>query len=141
MKTHFVTRIDQRPGSVILSIVQSGDFTINSSKNPAWSRHLDSIADELVRLTAVCDVQLRDPGVIDRILNNDETVCGKRNPIGFRKLRSLIAATYGSLNKAIDRLGPEEVKAMTDEIAARIDRHREVGGTRASQRKLWGEGS
>jgi hypothetical protein len=107
-------------------------WVMNSTKNAAWSRHLDAIADELVRLTAVCDVQLRDPGVIDRILNNDETVCGKRNPIGFRKLRSLLVATYGSLNKAIDRLGPEEVKAMTDDIVARIDKHREAGGARAS---------
>jgi len=118
-------------------MVETGGITINSSKNPAWSRHLDAIADELVRLTAVCDVQLRDSCVVDRILNNDESVCGKRNPVGFRKLRSLLVATYGSLNKAIDRLGPEEVKAMTDEIAARIDRHREAGGTRVSSRKPW----
>ena len=118
-------------------MVETGGFTISASKNPVWSRHLDSIADELVRLTAVCDVQLRDPGVVDRILNNDESVCGKRNPIGFRKLRSLLVATYGSLNKAIDRLGAEEVKAMTEEIAARIDRHREAGGTRVSARKPW----
>jgi len=123
------------------SLFNRGGWFMNSTRNAAWSRHLDAIADELVRLTAVCDVQLRDPGVIDRILNNDETVCGKRNPIGFRKLRSLLVATYGSLNKAIDRLGPEEVKAMTDEIAARVDRHREAGGARVSKRKLWGEGS
>jgi hypothetical protein len=86
-------------------------------------------------------VQLRDPGVVDRILNNDETVCGKQNPVGFRKLRSLLVATYGSLNKAIDRLGPEEVKAMTDEIAARIDKHREAGGIKVSTRKPWSKGS
>ena len=118
-------------------MVETRGITINSSKNPVWSRHLDAIADELVRLTAVCDVQLRDPGVVDRILNNDESVCGKKNPVGFRKLRSLLVATYGSLNTAIDRLGPEEVKAMTEDIAARIDRHREAGGTRVSARKPW----
>lgn len=97
---------------------------MESSKNAVWVRHLDAIADELVRLTAICDVQLREPQVIDRILKNDETVCGKRNPIGFRKLRSLLVAVYGSLNKAIDRLGADETKAITDAIIARIDRHR-----------------
>ncbi len=86
-------------------------------------------------------MQLRDPGVVDRILNNDESVCGKRNPIGFRKLRSLLVATYGSLNKAIDRLGPEEVKAMTDEIAARLDKHRAAGGIKVSTRKPCSKGS
>jgi hypothetical protein len=114
---------------------------MKSSKNPTWSRHLDAIADELVRLTAICDVQLRDPGVVERIIKDDDTVCGKRNPNGFRKLRSLIVATYGSLNKAIDRLGPEEVKAMTDEIVARIDKHRTAGGSKVSERKPFGEGS
>lgn len=118
-------------------MAETGGITINSSKNPVWSRHLDAIADELLRLTAVCDVQLRDPGVVDRILNNDESVCGKKNPVGFRKLRSLLVATYGSLNKAIDRLGAEEVKAMTDEIADRIDKQRAAGGTKVSSRKPW----
>jgi len=106
---------------------------MKSSKNTAWVRHLDAIADELVRLTVICDVQLREPQVIDRILKNDETVCGKRNPIGFRKLRSLLIATYGSLNKAIDRLGADETKAITDEIVARIDRHRAASGQAVSK--------
>ncbi len=101
---------------------------MKSSKNTAWVRHLDTIADELVRLTVICDVRLREPQVIDRILANDETVCGKRNPIGFRKLRSLLMATYGSLNKAIDRLGADETKAITDEIIARVDRNRAASG-------------
>jgi hypothetical protein len=115
-----------------LATIQCGDLTIKSSRNTVWSRHLDDIADELLRLTAICDVRLRDPGVVERIIKSDETVCGKRNPVGFRKLRSLIIATYGSLNKAIDRLGPDEVKAMTDEIVARIDKLRAAGGTKVS---------
>jgi len=57
---------------------------MQSSKNFAWVRHLDTIADELVRLTAVCDVKLNEPQEIDRMLKNDETVCDNRNPIGFR---------------------------------------------------------
>ena len=39
-------------------------------KHTAWKRHLDTIADELVRLTAVCDVDLRVPGAIDRVLGS-----------------------------------------------------------------------
>jgi hypothetical protein len=74
-----------------------------------------------------CDVRLRDSGVIDRILKNDDTVCGTRNPIGFRKLRSLVMATFSSLNKAIDRIGPEEVKRITEAINERVDRARAGG--------------
>jgi hypothetical protein len=94
------------------------------SKHPAWSRHLDAMGAELVRLCIACNVRLRDPGVIDRILKNDESVCGTKNPIGFRKLRSLVMATYSSVNKAIDRIGPEELKVITDGIIERVEKLR-----------------
>ena len=93
----------------------------SSTGNP-WQRHFDTIADELVRLIVICDVQLREPQVIDRILKNDETVCGKPNPVAFRKLRNLLMATYNSVNKSVERIGKEETMAITDAIIARIDR-------------------
>lgn len=102
--------------------------------HPAWQRHLDSIADELLRLCIACDVRLRDPGVVERIIRNDETVCGRKNPIGFRKLRALVMATFDSLGKAVDRIGPEETRAITDAIAERVDRLREVGGAKPAGR-------
>lgn len=100
---------------------------MTETKHPAWQRHLDAIGEELLHLTIACDVRLRDPGVVDRILNNDETVCGRKNPIGFRKLRALVMATFNSLNKAIDRIGPEEVKLITDAIVERTERLRAAG--------------
>jgi len=93
-----------------------------ATRHTAWQRHLDAIGDELVHLSIACDVQLREPGVVERIIKNDETVCGTRNPIGFKKLRSLVMATFNSINKAIDRIGPEDVKMLTDELAARLDK-------------------
>lgn len=103
---------------------------MTETKHPAWARHLDTIADELLRLSVACNLRLRDPGVIDRIIRNDETVCGTNNPIGFRKLRSLVMATFSSLNKAIDRIGPDETKLITDAIAERVERAR--AGSRAA---------
>jgi hypothetical protein len=97
-------------------------------ENPAWQRHLDGIADELMRLAVACDLRLRDPGVIDRILKNDETVCGRRNEAGFRKLRSLLMATYDSLGKALDRLGADETRAIASAIVKRIETRRVTGG-------------
>jgi hypothetical protein len=101
--------------------------------NPVWARHLDAIANELVRLTAICDIDLRAPGVIDRVLRDNPSDCGKKNPIAFRKLRSLLAATYDSLNKAVGRIGAGEVKAITSAIVARIDKRRAAGGQKPSQ--------
>ena len=85
--------------------------------NPQWTRHLESIADELQRLAIACDVRLRDPGVVQRIIENDATVCGRKNRIGFEKLRKLVMATYDSLGKSINRIGPAETKAIVDSIS------------------------
>ena len=100
---------------------------MTNQQTAIWDRHLEGIADELLRLATACDLNLRDPGVIERILKDDDTVCGRRNVTGFRKLRSLLMATYNSLGKAIDRLGAEETKAITDAIIRRIDARRRAG--------------
>jgi hypothetical protein len=101
---------------------------MSETQNP-WARHLDAIGDELMRLAIACNLRLKDPGVVDRILNNDETVCGSRNPIGFRKLHELVKATFDSVNKSTDRIGKEETQRIIDAITERLDRRRELGGT------------
>ena len=93
-----------------------------------WQRHLGGMADELVRLTAICDIDLRASGVIDKVLHGDASACGRKNEIAFRKLQRLLAATYESLNKAIGRIGAEDTKALAAEIMARVDKHRAAGG-------------
>ena len=104
---------------------------MTESHHPAWQRHLDGIGEELMRLAIACNLRLRDPGVIERVLRGDESVCGTNNAIGFRKLRALLQATYSSVNKAVDRIGPEELKIITDGIIARVDalQARGKGGT------------
>ena len=99
-----------------------------SSKHTAWSRHLDAIGDELMKLTIACGVDLREQGVIERIIKNDETVCTKPNPIGFRKLREPVMATFSSLGKAMDRIGLESPKgALVSSLDDALDTLIEVG--------------
>lgn len=106
---------------------------MTESRHKAWVRHFDAIGEELMRLSVACDVRLRDPGVIDRILQNDATVCGTKNPIGFRKLHNLLKSTYYSINKSVDRLGPEETKRITDALVKRLDHIRAIGGSGPKQ--------
>ena len=101
---------------------------MTDTKHAAWKRHLEGIANELLRLSIACDVQLREPGVVERILRDDATVCGRNNPEAFRKLRNLVLATYDSLGKSIDRIGPEDTKMIRDAITARIAELRDSGG-------------
>ena len=106
---------------------------MTESRHTAWVRHFDAVGDELLRLSVACDVRLRDPGVVDRILQNDATVCGTKNPIGFRKLHNLLKSTYYSINKSVDRLGPEETKRITDALVERLDHIRAIGGSGPKQ--------
>jgi hypothetical protein len=101
---------------------------MTDTKHAAWKRHLEGIANELLRLSIACDVRLREPGVVERILRDDATVCGRNNPEAFRKLRNLVMATYDSLGKSIDRIGPEDTKMIGDAITARIAELRDSGG-------------
>ena len=92
--------------------------------NPQWSRHLEGIADELSRLAIACDVSLTVPENVERILKNDASVCGRKNDRGFEKLRQLLMATFNSLGKALDRIGPDETQAIVDAIRQRNQRIR-----------------
>ena len=101
---------------------------MSETKHEAWVRHLDGIGDELMRMAIACDVRLNDSATIERVIKNDETVCGRPNPEAFRKLRNLVMATYQSLNLAIDRIGSEDTKLITAAIVERIDKLRTLGG-------------
>ncbi len=90
--------------------------------NPQWERHFEGIADELLHLATTCDVRLREPGVIERILKNDASVCGRESDRAFDNMRSLIIAYYNSVGKAVDRIGPEETKKIIEVITERKKR-------------------
>jgi hypothetical protein len=106
---------------------------MSESRHKAWERHFDGIGDELLRLAVACDVRLREPGVIDRILANDASVCGLSNPVGFHKLHLLVQALYDSLGKSLGRIGPEETRLITDALTARLERLRAIGEGREPQ--------
>ena len=95
--------------------------------NPQWERHFEGIADELLHLAISCDVQLREAGVIERILKNDASVCGRTNERSFRSMHNLLVAYYNSIGKAVDRIGPKETKKIIDAISERMKERRDYG--------------
>jgi hypothetical protein len=97
--------------------------------NPQWERHFEGIADELLNLAIACNVRLRDPGVIERVLRNDVTVCGRKNEESFRKMRSLLIAFYNSVGKAAERIGPEDTKRIIEVITEQKKQLRDSGGS------------
>jgi hypothetical protein len=79
---------------------------------------------EMSRLCTVCDISMLEPGTADGVLNGDESVCGRKNPAIFGKLRKHLMAFYTLEEKAIARLGPEEVQKILDDARDPIVRLR-----------------
>lgn len=98
-----------------------------------WAKNLDEVDREVARLCTLCNVRILDPGVIERVLGNDESVCGTKNPNAFAKLRQMLMMHYHVRDKAVDALG----EAATAEVVADIvaDLRKRLGD------KLGGSGS
>ena len=96
-------------------------------KHPYWGRQIDAIVHELSRLAIVCDIELGRPGLAERILKNDETVCGRDNPEIFRQMRQHLMALFTVEERAIERLGPDDTKEILDHVRAAIIAMRKAG--------------
>jgi len=49
---------------------------------------------ELARLARLCRVSLPAPGVAERVLRRDASICGAQNPIAFGKLQGVLALHF-----------------------------------------------
>ena len=81
-----------------------------------WAKNLDEVDREVARLATLCKVRILDPGVIERVLKNDASVCGTTNKVAFDKLRTALMMHYHTREKAAAVLG----EAVTAEVIAEI---------------------
>jgi hypothetical protein len=56
---------------------------------------LDEIDMEIARLALLCQVRILDPGVAERVVRNDASVCGTDNPVAFEKLHNMLDMHFG----------------------------------------------
>jgi hypothetical protein len=85
-----------------------------------WERNLEEIDREVARLALLCRVSILDPGVIDRVLQEDMSVCGADNKIAFRKLRQLLMLHFAVRGKSADELGQAGTAAIERFIIERL---------------------
>jgi hypothetical protein len=91
-----------------------------SYSHARWAKQFDEITGEIAKYASICRVNLLDSGNIQRVLNDDATVCGIQNESAFRKMRSLLMLHYSVRQKAVAALGPQETLKIVDEIVARL---------------------
>ncbi len=90
-------------------------------KHSYWGRQIDGLARELSRLAIACDIELGKPGLAERILKNDESVCGRKNPEVFRQIRQHLTALFSVEVGAVERAACADAGA--DSLSTIVHRH------------------
>ena len=80
-----------------------------------WLHNLDEVDHEIARLATICGVKILEPGVIERVLHRDDSVCANSNTLAFSKLHDMLLLHYAIRQKAVDVVGHVE--------AAEIERY------------------
>lgn len=99
-----------------------------------WTHQIDDVMLEIVREAAICDVRLLDPGVIEAVLNNNDSVCGHQNPKAFKKLRDMLMLGFIMRDKAYEKLGAIETEELISSIREKLRKRMggKLGGTPAN---------
>jgi hypothetical protein len=93
---------------------------------PFWAKNLENIDREVARLASICKVRLLDAGVIERVLNNDDSVCGSANKMAFDKLRQALMMHYHMRGQAAGAMGETVTREVIAEIVANL--RKRLGG-------------
>lgn len=95
-----------------------------------WAKNLDELDREIAKLSQLCRVRILDPGVIDRVLGKDASVCGSDNPSAFAKLHDLLVMHFLIRQKYADVLGQVQTAAIETFIVERLKKSFPDLGTR-----------
>ena len=85
-----------------------------------WAKSLNEVDREIARLATICNVRILDAGVIERVLKNDASVCGSKNPIAFEKLRTTLMLHYHVRERAVDSLGETATRQLVETIVGKL---------------------
>lgn len=85
-----------------------------------WSKNLDELDREIARLALLCQVRLLDPGVIERVLHNDASVCGTANPYAFAKLHRMLVMHYLMRTRSVEELGQAQATVIERDVIERL---------------------
>ncbi|ACV33494.1 hypothetical protein [Accumulibacter sp.] len=81
-----------------------------------WAENIDELDREIARLCLLCQVRILDPGIIERVLEKDASVCGTPNPVAFAKLRDMLMFYFVIREKSVDAVG----ELQTEQIEAHV---------------------
>lgn len=100
---------------------------MNKPKSRYFTEQIDGIVHEVSKLAIACDIDFFAPDAAERVLNNDETVCRRKNTAAFQKIRRHLMAFYPLEEKAIERIGADRTLEIVEQVRAGIRHLRDEG--------------
>ena len=85
-----------------------------------WAKNLDELDREIARLALLCQVRILDPGVVDRVLHNDASVCGTANPAAFAMLHNLLIMHFLIRKRSVEELGQVQTTQIERDVIERL---------------------
>ena len=83
-------------------------------------------------MTIACNIALDQQDLWERILRNDNSVCGRRNDEAFQQIRQHLMALFPLQERAIADIGTKATEEVLDEVRAAITKLRLAGSPSAS---------
>jgi len=102
---------------------------VEVNKNRYVTDQIAAIAREVSKLAIACDITLGEPGIAEKILKGDDSICRRKNDKAFRQLRAHLMALFPLQEKVIERLGTRDTKDILDQVRQSIFDLRELGQT------------
>ncbi len=87
-----------------------------------WAMNLDELDREIARLALLCRVSILDPGVIERVLKKDASVCGTDNSLAFAKLHDMVMVHFAIREKSVASVGQASTVAIERQIIERLSK-------------------
>ena len=85
-----------------------------------WAKNLDELDREIARLALLCQVRILDPGVVERVLHNDASVCGTANTAAFAKLHNMLVMHFLIRDRSVEELGQVQTTAIERDVIERL---------------------
>jgi hypothetical protein len=85
-----------------------------------WAKNIEELDREIGRLCAICQVRILDPGIIERVLKQDASVCGTSNPVAFAKLHDMLLFYFANREKSIDAVGQQQTAQIEAHVVEQL---------------------
>lgn len=85
-----------------------------------WTDDLEEVDREIARMAMLCGTHLLEPGVIQRVLKKDASVCATSNPLAFAKLHDLIMLHLAIRDKSAQAFSQAHIARVEETIVERL---------------------